>query len=578
MANPASALLGKGKKRKKPKANPANAIIAGKQIGGLGNVAPDVFGRVRGAGAPAIAPGKAQPIKIASPPAAVSAIAQTGLPPTMAPKIGGPRPEPGTSGLSMQVKDVVPKIAEGVAKFTEQYPGIGGERTEAVTDFSDGDETYQAYLDRTWAAMGKGAKAPKATEAEELRFRQRKAEDMIDRARQWGRDGSIRMGGPRGNIAEYTPGEIGTEAGSKRIQMAGRPVTQGGMGMQGGTQQVSLGGKLYAIPAHLDAESVVREAEAYRHETVMGGHMKPMEYKDALAMAVGTGREVWGDETLTSTIRKDGREIPIDFYLNESARKRAQAQAEKTGKSAQADIPAGRGGPNLATFMLPSKKRIAAVKKAEKAERKARDAEAIRMAAPDKKVLLEVQSKAVGKWLDDSKNSTLYKGINLWLNDYIEGETYQEVGKYDTKVTKHIPGKGSPIKGRKYVAGVLQRGELDVEALTDVWSALKGKYGAYALPDGLLASAMEALVRSHSEWDQSVVSQFYRKHGKEFAKQLSVPATVANTSDKDDGDAVDDVPSYQLDAVKKELRDVKRIPGYSTSDEIIKIYESGFFY
>ncbi len=546
MANPASALLGARTKRKRPTGNAASALIARKPAPlsaplNIDMSRPDsdfpfhdisratttqpatVVSRPSPIASPVVAP-TTQPAKPAiniAAPAQVAPTSNSGrLPPA----------QPGETSDEMIA--FINKIRHpiGVAK-----PGETADDMIAMSNRikaagagqplpEEGDATLQDRWNRIYRTTPEleGDEVPKVTPEQEARFQQRKADAA---ERQAGRGGRIVIGGPNERTIEIAAAEVGTAEGVRKARGATRTATMGGMGMQAGTQQITLGGKKYAIPAWMKAHRVIESAEALRHQAVMEGHTKIPSYKEVLAMATDTEKQVFGvDESDKAMIRMGGRDVPISHFRTQAERARAEAEAERTGLPASVNRPSGADPRLLGRQQVPSAARGAQ----RRAEIKAKYAAAIKM-KPTKAI--KTEGKAVGNWLGKSTNRTFYTGMEKWADNWIEGTTYVAGtgATGDPKRTKFIPGKGSPIKGRKFIGGVLQRGELDVNDLTETWNALVGKYGRHGLPNGVLASVMEGLITRHDEWDKGVIMDFYHKHPKEFAAKLAGPATVANT-------------------------------------------------
>ena len=388
-------------------------------------------------------------------------------------------------------------------------------------------KTYQEQLNRQWAGTGK--KAPVATEEQELRFAQRQAEALIDRARQHGKGGKIVMGGTRGETTEILPSEVGTKAGIKKARDAARPVTEGGMGIAMGDQTITVGGKSHKIPAWMDADKVIAGAEALRHETVMGGYKKPMDYGQAVKIAMQTEREAYGvDERKPSMIRgrstKDdefvGGETTIAHYLNTQRQAKAQAEADRTGRRVLIDQPAGqRGGMSqLHSYMNPSKAAVDARKAREETERKA-TAKIAMKAASDRKLrkAIKTEDKNLSKWLSVGSNSTRHDKIVEDIESLWNGKIYKTADGSQKFDPRHRPISGAFFSEE----GKIVKAEYTPERLGILWKAIKSRYSKEGIPAGAIPYAMQKFIAANPQLDNRSAMKFYLAHREDFKAFLA---------------------------------------------------------
>ena len=516
-----------------------------------------------------------------------------------------------------------------------------------------GDLTKQDRLDRIWSSNPKtaGTPAPRATPEQEQRFQQRRAEAIEAKARQVNTISMSRVGDRHGRTLEVGSDTAGSPDARELTRKAG-----GMFGEDTGTQQITLGGRVHAIPAALNAEKVTETAESLRRATV--GNKTVMSIEEAIKRAVDIEFQATGGRPGPATIRMQvggdvpgvperTEEIPIDKFLNDGLKTRAGIEATRTGTDVQANIPAGRKGKNLAVFMHPSvnskdglsiamlqkdKKdararvvqilggaRTSAEKKALKGaldavdarfslrgQRRRRTIRDIAQGTPTKEIrmaessvrlandklqdtmlvaarekldnggisretrdavqvaadgvedagkqvtTLRMQQAKVGDKILASMSKDVRKslvkedaGISKFLTNKVNRAQYDTIVKSvndqlfggattGTGVNKiFAPNFGPEIKGRKHVGGELQRGTLDLEALETTWASLKARNSKHGLPDGLLAYAMNSILKSHPEFDKSIINSFYRKNAKDFqTARATTPATPANTGAK----------------------------------------------
>ena len=247
-------------------------------------------------------------------------------------------------------------------KFIEQYyPGVFSEvpaghiraaaegRYKPTAPDEQGPRSYQDVLDRAY--RGTGRRAPIATAEEEERWRDRER-DKLDRRRELRGDrldtGRVRITGHNGEVTEIRSDEIGTEAGKEKARGA---VERGGLAT--GTQTIRVGGKNYRIPAWMDARSF--QEHVTRYFTGTEGNYRQMNPDEAVENTLDDFHKAAGvDPDRRAGIITDQGETPLDAHLNRKALDRAQRKADKDGKPVQVDIPAGRGGGDLARFILPT--------------------------------------------------------------------------------------------------------------------------------------------------------------------------------------------------------------------------------
>ena len=359
--------------------------------------------------------------------------------------------------------------------------------------------------------------ARKSSKEAEILFQGRKVEEEGRRAERLQTRGSaegyLTVGGRRGGTIDIESGQPGTREG---IQLATEARQR--FGEATGTQQISLGGKLYAIRADFDAQAVTESAEAFRQQ--YADLSKVLSYKDALAMAVDTETQISG-ELETPTIRKDGREVPIDFVLMQGARARAAIEAERTGLPVAVNRPSGANPRILGRQMLPSATAGRARRKADAVAAKKIANEQIRLAKgkPDYKNV-KGNVKTDKAWWKSTGSESKAKAIDSFIKLHVEGETG---GSGDDLY--FLPGQGSLFHpkdkgGKKIKDGVIQPYEVTIKGLNDLWSATKAKFGS-RIPMSILADRMGALFGEHSEWNQEAVRGFKLSHPAEFAAQLS---------------------------------------------------------
>ena len=546
--NPAAALMN-GKPTRRGPVTTAGAlnIFQNRQSGGMGNASPSITGgqglpdvaspmpvtaRSQGAGQNqelfdffrknpnATSPPASLPMAPASftpTPATVKAPTSFESPapqPTGGPNLRGGAPQDIFSETKGPMGPAMAAAGIPITPTMRANPTLLGGRVDPNAP----PATYQAQLDKIFGDAG--MKAPTATKAQEDRFQKRKkAKEARRQELTGGKTGTVTVGGRRGGEITIRGDQTGTREG---IQLATEARNR--FGEATGSQQITVDGKTVSIPAHLDPQGVIDNFEGVRNATV--GNMRRFTTQEVLAMAVDTETQISGDIE-TPTIRKDGREVPIESFLTRGEQARAALKAERTGLPVMVNRRSGADPRLLGRQMIPSPEAGNARRKADTAARKKIATDAIRMASGAKDHgTVKANAKAVGKYLSKSTNRTLYNSFVTFADREWDGETESVTTVTgDAKVTRKGVVEGSSLGGASFKDGKLVPGELTADNLDKLWESMRKRSRANALPKGVLAGAFEAFVAGR-QFDDQIVNEFYRRHKDNFAVQLSAPIRV----------------------------------------------------
>ena len=584
MANPASALLNGGKKRKKPKkrkigtsglffkdleGNPTKPFQRSarlqeeldaearrkrpvrRQIGGLGNPSPGIAG---GAGLPAVKSpraGMAQKQPPIFPVRGAETISIPGVSAQPSPMPLDQAAPPPRTGAETPDQLRIRQMSEALSEYQEftgdtssgpvnipaipvdpgsihpnpAQPNIPPFEVQGVRGPRMAEQAVspaQAALNAVYAANG--LVAPKVSKSQEELYdkKRKKAESRRRELRGTNADrrGSVTIGGRvPGDEITIPASEVGTEQGVRMATLARERY-----GEATGTNRLRVGGKNYEVPAHIDPQAFSEHVTGYLEGTA--GNLRQMPIDEAVKQSLDDFERTTGIPTKpVATIRKDGQELPIDFYLTQIDRERAAEQAERTGLPVP--VKARGFAPGLLRKeQVPSAEAGKRRRAADKAAFKARVAAAVAAAGTGKRAKeVSRRAKEVSGFLSKSTNYTRYKSIigfalDKWLGE-IETTGSGDMG--DPKIKRIRAGTG--LSGASFSdLNEFKAGKPTVEKLDKLWMLMRRGFGGRGMPEGVLASAFERFA-AEQQINPSLVHQFYRKHPEAFAFQLSREVT-----------------------------------------------------